>query len=185
MHVQTAFCQIAFQPPAPRAKGRFVAGIFLLKNSRFCKTVFLPLGMDMLTISMVKHDSQMVFQYSISKPNITTSRMRNLFSAWAQWTIQTTKAKPTLYISWRAYLIYLMVKGRKRNCRFVLSELRCQLPTERNCPLPSAKSQERRETIGLSMVATPEPVVYPIPWLTWYSYATSIRSVSLLWDFLV
>ena len=28
LHVQTAFCQIAFQPPAPQANGRFVAGIF-------------------------------------------------------------------------------------------------------------------------------------------------------------
>ena len=27
LHVQSAFCQIAFQPPAPQANGRFVAGI--------------------------------------------------------------------------------------------------------------------------------------------------------------
>ena len=31
LHVQTAFCQIAFQPPAPQANGRFVAGLFRRK----------------------------------------------------------------------------------------------------------------------------------------------------------
>ena len=51
LRVQTVFCQIVFQPPAPQANGRFVAGLF------WQKLAILTLGMDILTITMVKHDS--------------------------------------------------------------------------------------------------------------------------------
>ena len=40
LHVQTAFCQIAFQPPAPQANGRFVAGIFRRKWANSLKQRF-------------------------------------------------------------------------------------------------------------------------------------------------
>ena len=40
MHVQTAFCQIAFQPPAPQANGGFVACIFRRKLANSLKQRF-------------------------------------------------------------------------------------------------------------------------------------------------
>ena len=40
MHVQTEFCQIAFQPPPPQANGRFVAGIFRRKLANSLKQRF-------------------------------------------------------------------------------------------------------------------------------------------------
>ena len=57
LHVQTAFCQIAFQPTPPRVNGRFVAGILKPKISKFFKTAFLTSGIDILTITMDEHDS--------------------------------------------------------------------------------------------------------------------------------
>ena len=46
MSVQTEIRQIAFQPPHPQANGRFVGTIF--------KTAVLTLGIDILTMTMVK-----------------------------------------------------------------------------------------------------------------------------------
>ena len=60
--VQTEFGQIAFQlPPPPLKQTNALWDIFLPKMSKFFKTVILTLGMDILTITMVKYDSQMAF----------------------------------------------------------------------------------------------------------------------------
>ena len=40
LHVQTAFCQIAFRPTPPPANGRFVAGIFRRKSAKSLKQRF-------------------------------------------------------------------------------------------------------------------------------------------------
>ena len=57
IHVQTEFCQIAIHPPPPSSKRTLCGRYFSLKISIFFKTAILTLGMDILTITMVKHDS--------------------------------------------------------------------------------------------------------------------------------
>ena len=63
--VQMEFCQIAFQSPPPQAKGPFAKGplgqLFLPKFSQFFQTPVLNMGMDILTMLVVKHYSLMVF----------------------------------------------------------------------------------------------------------------------------
>ena len=53
--VQMEFCQIAFQPPLPLWE------LFLPKIGKFVKTAVLTLGMDILTMTMVKLCSKMVY----------------------------------------------------------------------------------------------------------------------------
>ena len=53
MHVQTEFCQIAFQPP-PLKQTDALWELFSPKICKFVKTVVLTLGMDILTMTMVK-----------------------------------------------------------------------------------------------------------------------------------
>ena len=52
--VQIEFCQIAFQPNPPSSKRTL---LFLSKISHFFKTAVLTMGMDILTMTMVKHYS--------------------------------------------------------------------------------------------------------------------------------
>ena len=55
--VQMDFCQIAFQPPPLNPLGQ----LFSPKFSQFFKTAVLNMGMDILTMTVVKHYSLMVF----------------------------------------------------------------------------------------------------------------------------
>ena len=48
-----------FSPPPPSSKRRFVAGIFRRKEANSFKQKFGPWEMDVLTITMDKHDCQM------------------------------------------------------------------------------------------------------------------------------
>ena len=58
MHFQLEFCQIAVQPPLPPLKQTDALGhIFFVKNTKNLKTAILTLGMDTLTMTMVKKDS--------------------------------------------------------------------------------------------------------------------------------
>ena len=61
LHVQTEFCRIAFQPPPPSSKRTLCGRYFSPKISKFFKTAILTLGKDILKITLVKHDSLMVF----------------------------------------------------------------------------------------------------------------------------
>ena len=57
MHVQTEFCRIAFQPSPPSSKRTLCGRYFSPKIGKFFKTAILTLGMDILTITVVKYDS--------------------------------------------------------------------------------------------------------------------------------
>ena len=58
--VQMDFVQIAFQPP-PSSKRTLWGYFFRRKLVNFFKTLVLTMGIDILTMTMVKHYSLVVF----------------------------------------------------------------------------------------------------------------------------